>query len=699
MALAVSWPRRFRRPAARARVARGGVFSFYPTMWSTVGIVVSGFWLCRSALSKFQKRKRYGSNTGKQLTRPTEDLTDTFLDVFPSHICILDETGNILRVNRAWREFANANPPLRTNVCEGANYLAVCDSAKGEPTASIVATALRSLMARQLPEFSIDYPCHSPVEERWFTARLCRYSSDGLLQIVVTHEPITARKLAERAFQQSEDHCHRTLEQALDGLYVLNGERRLSQVNHATCLISGYSREELIGMSALDVLAPEEHDRFGVVWQKLMAGGTDESEWCLVRKDGSRINIEVRARMQSNGNVVGFARDITERKEAEKLRHARDAAEAASRAKDQFLAMLSHELRTPLAPVLMATRMIEQDMTLPDHVRDLASTIHRNIEVQARLIDDLLDQTRIARGKLELHHKRVSIHAVLEQVLRILENEFSAKQLHVRVELHAANPRLEADEARLHQILWNLLKNAIKFTSQHGTITVRTGTPAPNRVRVEVSDTGIGIEPELLPRLFHPFEQGGTAVTRQFGGLGLGLAISQKIAELHGGTLSGHSEGKNRGSTFILDMPTVESLAGEAAPHASPPQVRPTVHGLRILLVEDHADTARILARLLKRHGHHVHISNNLHDAEESAESEAFDLVLSDLALPDGTGYELMEFLRAHHPLPGIAMSGFGMEQDIQKSHEAGFAEHLVKPVDPARLEEAIEHVVHSERL
>ncbi|MHA3773753.1 PAS domain-containing hybrid sensor histidine kinase/response regulator [Verrucomicrobiota bacterium sgz303538] len=618
--------------------------------------------------------------------------------MFPSHICILDETGNILRVNRAWRDFADANPPLRTNVCEGANYLAVCDAARNEPTAYAVATALRSLIAGRISEFSIDYPCHSPVEERWFTARLCRYSSDGVVQIAIAHVPITARKLAERALQQSEAHCHRMLEQALDGLYVLDDEGRLAMINHATCLMTGYSRDELIGMHALQVLAPEDHARFGEIWQKLMAGGIDQAEWCLLRKDGSRTDIEVRARMHSNGYVVGFARDITERKEAEQLRHARDAAEAASRAKDQFLAMLSHELRTPLAPVLMATRMIEQDMTLPEHVRDLASTIHRNIEVQAHLIDDLLDQTRIARGKLELHRKKVSIHAVLEQVLRILENEFTAKQLQVRVELHAANSQLEADEARLHQILWNLLKNAIKFTSHHGTITVRTGTPAPNRVRVEVSDTGIGIEPELLPRLFHPFEQGGTAVTRQFGGLGLGLAISQKIAELHGGTLSGHSEGKNRGSTFILEMPTVESPASEAVPQASPPQVRPAVHGLRILLVEDHADTARILARLLKRHGHHVHISNNLQDAEKSAESEAFDLVLSDLALPDGTGYELMAFLRAHHPLPGIAMSGFGMEQDIQKSHEAGFAEHLVKPVDPARLEEAIEHVVHSER-
>jgi PAS domain S-box-containing protein len=683
------------RSAVRSQVARRTVSSLNST-WSRVAFSTLALWLFRTLLPSFSRAKRSKFSIREQVQHGTEMIDRAVLDVLPSHICILDENATIIAVNQAWRAFAKANPPVKANVCEGANYLAVCEASTDEPTGTAFASALRALIAGRLPHFSFEYPCHSPAEERWFTAKAYRYEHDGSVRVAITHEATTARKLAERSAEQSEERYHIIIEQALDGIYVMDRQGRFTMVNNAACIMTGYPRDELIGMHALQVLVPEDHPQFEVIWAKLMAGGIDQSEWCLIRKDGSRIDIEVRARMQSDGQVVGFARDVTERNEAQVLRIERDAAETASRAKDEFLAMLSHELRTPLAPVLMATRIIEQDEELPQNIRDLAATIHRNVELQARLIDDLLDQTRIARGKMELHRTKSTVTELISHVLKILEGEIKSKKLQVRMEEHATNPHIEGDVVRLQQILWNLIKNAVKFTPSHRAITIRTNNPTPDRVRIEVADTGIGIEPDLLPRLFKPFEQGNASMTRRFGGLGLGLglAISEKLATLHRGTLTARSEGKDRGATFTLELPTVAAPRSGAPVHAPSSKESATRRGLRILIVEDHADTARVLARLLERHGHHVLIGNTLHEAEALAESEPLDLVLSDIDLPDGTGYDLMDFLRRTHPLPGIAMSGFGMEQDVRKSHEAGFSEHLVKPVDASRLEDAIEHLV-----
>jgi CheY-like chemotaxis protein len=252
---------------------------------------------------------------------------------------------------------------------------------------------------------------------------------------------------------------------------------------------------------------------------------------------------------------------------------------------------------------------------------------------------------------------------------------------------------VSADSARIQQVLWNLLKNAVKFTPESGAITVRTSDVGDDRVRVEVIDTGIGMDEGVARRAFDAFTQGGDAITRQYGGMGLGLAISKTLVDAHGGTLNATSNGPGKGSTFTIELPG----AREARPAPARPDPARSAGGdrkLRILLVEDHADTARVLSRLLRRLGHTVHVAGTVASALATAEREAIDLVLSDLGLPDGTGIDLLRRINERRPTTAIALSGYGMEQDVKKSLAAGFRKHLTKPVSFSNLQAAIESVM-----
>jgi PAS domain S-box-containing protein len=394
--------------------------------------------------------------------------------------------------------------------------------------------------------------------------------------------------------------------------------------------------------------------------------------------------------------------DITERKQAEeRLRQAKESAEAANQAKDQFLAALSHELRTPLTPILAVVSRLERDERLDALVREELSMIRRNAELEARLIDDLLDLTRIARGKLELHPEMVDLRQTLDHALQTCcSPDQAARRPRIVTDFAPGAPCVWGDAPRITQVLWNLLNNAVKFTPAEGTITVRTRLEERNGrrwVALEIADTGIGIEPAALPKIFEGFEQGERTITRQFGGLGLGLAISKAIAELHGGDLSAASEGRGKGSTFILRLPVEEEIVAVGAPADSLPGGEAGTpdadRALHILLVEDHADTAEAMADLLRLLGHRVEVAGSVAAALATAETHteaAFDLVVSDLGLPDGSGLELMRELTRRHGLKGIAVSGYGMEEDIRKSREAGFERHLTKPINLQTLETAI---------
>ena len=351
-------------------------------------------------------------------------------------------------------------------------------------------------------------------------------------------------------------------------------------------------------------------------------------------------------------------------------------------AKDQFLAMLSHELRTPLTPVLASALALESEPALPQDVQESLQMIRRNVELEARLIDDLLDLTRIDRGKVQLNFEVVDAHTLLQNALEICQAEIDRKHLRRSLNLGARKVHLRADPARLQQIFWNLINNAVKFTPSDGQISISTSNTSKGELRVEIADTGLGIEPDSLPKIFDAFEQGGRT---QLGGLGLGLAISKALVEAHKGTITAQSAGRNKGSTFTLVFLTSEKAAAQIAPAVSPKL--PAHQAMRILLVEDHEDSNRSLTNLLRRRGYHVQSALDFQSALDLGTKGEFDVLISDLALPDGSGIDLMQTLQSTRPILGIALTGFGMENDVRKSRDAGFQHHLVKPIDLNKLD------------
>jgi HAMP domain-containing protein/signal transduction histidine kinase len=354
-------------------------------------------------------------------------------------------------------------------------------------------------------------------------------------------------------------------------------------------------------------------------------------------------------------------------------------------AKDQFLAMLSHELRTPLTPVLATALELENEPDVRPDVRESLQMIRRNVELEARLIDDLLDLTRIDRGKVQLNFEIVDADKLLQNALEICQPEIDRKHLTPSLNLSAKSVHMRADPARLQQIFWNLINNAVKFTPANGQITITTTNDSGGKLRVEIADSGMGIEPEALPKIFDAFEQGGRT---QLGGLGLGLAISKTLVEAHKGTIVAQSNGRNKGSMFALVFPTSEKVEAQIAPALSPRLAER--QPMRILLVEDHEDTNRSLTSLLRRRGYQVKSALTFQSALDLSAKEEFDVLISDLGLPDGSGIDLIQKLASKPPL-GIALTGFGMEKDIRKSREAGFHHHLVKPIDLNKLDSLIQ--------
>lgn len=383
---------------------------------------------------------------------------------------------------------------------------------------------------------------------------------------------------------------------------------------------------------------------------------------------------------------AALEREAEERRRRIKAESAQAEAEAANAAKDRFLAMLSHELRTPLSPIIHAVTLLEEE-GCPEHLREAVETIHRNVKLEARLIDDLLDLARVRNDKLHLDLKTVGLHEILRQAIGICRPDITSRRIALEERLEAVSTHVIADPARLQQVIWNLLTNAAKFTPSGGTIIVRsTELEATRQVMIEVTDNGAGIAPEKIRRIFNAFEQ---AEAPAHTGLGLGLAICKALVEKHRGWIEAHSAGVGQGATFRILLPIAQPVM-ETKP--ATPQAVPDGLGLRLLVVEDHRDTLDTLQQLLKRRGYAVRTAGSVEQALEVAEGYEFDLLVSDIGLPDGRGTELLERLekRSRHPFLAIAMSGFGTDEDLRSSHHAGFAQHLTKPVEFATLHEAI---------
>ena len=361
-----------------------------------------------------------------------------------------------------------------------------------------------------------------------------------------------------------------------------------------------------------------------------------------------------------------------------------DALRHANAAKDDFLAMLSHELRTPLTPVLSLVSSTLGEPTLTPDLRETFTMIQRNIELEARLIDDLLDLTQISSGRLKIERSPVDVHRCIEAALDVCHEGFANKGIIVRTELTAVQRTVLGEFARLNQVFWNLLKNAVKFTRPEGHVTITTANDGTSLV-IEIRDDGMGIEPARLAAIFgafNPIQPRSTAT-----GLGLGLAITRAIVEGHDGEIRAVSGGKDCGTVFRICLPTT-APATDAGPRTH--LASAAVRGRTIMVVEDHEDTRRVLSRTLRRRGYGVTAVGSLAAAVEQFATAPADLIVCDIGLPDGTGWELMDRLRAHGPVRAIAVSGYGMDRDVKKSREAGFLAHLTKPLDFPKLERLI---------
>jgi two-component system CheB/CheR fusion protein len=546
--------------------------------------------------------------------------------------------------------------------------------------------------------------------------------SGNVSQIIEYSLDITARKRAEEALRESESN-YRVLaefsESAINSLpgvfYLFKKAGSLLRWNRNLEEVTGYSPRDISAMSPLDFFNPDEKGIVAEAIGRVFTAGEASVEAQLVRKDGSSVPYHfVGSRMVIDDvpYLIGAGIDMTARQKIEAelcsakriAEQATAAAEKASKAKDHFLAVLSHELRTPLTPVLAAVSLLQQEVSFDEGTTRILEMVRRNVELEARLIDDLLDLTRITRGKIELDKRPIELRTVLQRAVEVCRPDIEARRLHFGVDLGpAATCLVEADTARLQQVFWNLLKNAIKFTPQGGCVGIRCRPGEHGRVSVEVIDSGEGIDPQDLSRIFGAFEQAGRSASRLFGGLGLGLAISRTLVELHGGTIEAHSEGKGKGASFKVQLPTL-SVSAAWGPAAQKGRLararREETRSLCVLLVEDHGDTADMMQRMLESEGHQVQTAGDVATALDMASGQSFDLLISDLGLPDGSGLDLMRELRARGDnLPGIAVSGYGQEQDILQARDVGFAAHVVKPLDMDRLRTVLDDVAsHTSR-
>ena len=522
-------------------------------------------------------------------------------------------------------------------------------------------------------------------------------------QIVAFVVDLSDQRLAEAQLLHNRRMLERVAQATPDMLFVINvGNLNVKFVNNSVADILGYPISAILGMGPQNwtqIVHMGDLAAVAGITAKLDAepdGKILELQCRMKNANGQYRVIHLRGVSFDRGpdgkcrEVLGLGQDVTEQVQAQvELQESHTRLEAASRAKDQFLAALSHELRTPLNPVLGIVSMLENDPALTLSVRDDLRVVRRNVELEARLIDDLLDLTRITNGKLKLHREIIRAHEKVVNAVQICRGEIDAKNIDLELALLASAQLLNADAARCQQVFWNLIKNAVKFTPAGGRVTIRSSNPDSNTWCLEVIDSGVGIPPTMLPRIFDAFEQAGRQ--GQFGGLGLGLAISKTVVEIHGGRILASSPGPGRGATFRVELPTTTGVPRIEAP--APTLSQATRERLRILLVEDHPDTARVMERVLVSLGHSVLLAASVQEARTIINSSLFDLLISDIGLPDGTGLDVVRATRARHQVPAIAVTGFGMDSDIARTREAGFDAHVTKPVDIHRLSKLIETV------
>jgi PAS domain S-box-containing protein len=497
------------------------------------------------------------------------------------------------------------------------------------------------------------------------------------------------------ALQNNPEEQYRLLmENVKDfAIFLLDTGGKVATWNSGAERITGYTETEVVGQPfgilfrPQDLLNREPERELSIALEK----GRSEDERWHVRKDGGQFWAMgvVTPLWDEGGRLRGYAkimRDITDRKRAEM-----DLAEANHR-KDDFLAMLAHELRNPLAPILNGLQLLRLETAVGPGGQTAIGMIERQAKHLTRLVDDLLDVSRITTGKVSLRKERVALHTVIDHAIETVRPLVDSRKHRLSVSLPSETVWLEADAARLTQVIGNLVNNAAKYTEPGGYVRLTAEREGPN-VIIRVTDTGIGILPEMLPRVFESFVQADRSIDRSQGGLGIGLTLAKSLVEMHGGKVEAHSPGVGKGSEFVVRLPVVPEvtpLKPEAAPEGKPKKTIP----IRLLVVDDNPDTVQSLAMLLRLYGHDVMTADSGPAALEAALADHRDVILLDIGLPGIDGYEVARRIRAQRSKPVlIAMTGYGQPEDQHKSKEAGFDYHLTKPVDPVRLQDLLDKI------
>jgi len=568
-------------------------------------------------------------------------------------------------------------------------------------------------------------------------------SDDELLRSVALQNArsiLEARRKSEnelretqRALRESEERLRAVFEQAAVGIVIARLDGRYVEMNRKFCEILGFSEEELQGRTFRDITHPDDLAMTGPMVDDLKSGRIDHYalEKRYVRQDGRTIWGRATVTMLRAGGetdrFIGVLEDITLRKEAERElaevaadnarlyeaakkaaderkqlleseRHARAAAERASVMKDEFLATLSHELRTPLSAILGWSQVLRSRVPAPEDLQRGLETIERNARMQTQLIEDLLDMSRVTSGKLRLDVQPVMPSTFIEAALETVRPSADAKGVRLEPVLDSGAGPVSGDPARLQQVVWNLLSNAIKFTPKGGKVQVLLER-VNSHLEISVADTGEGIAPEFLDHVFERFRQADASTTRQYGGLGLGLAIVRSLTELHGGTIAARSAGRGKGSTFTVNLPlaVIRHTPGGSRQHPRAPAPLPSdwgdvdLGGVKILVVDDQPDARELVARILTDCRALVVAASGAAEALELVQSWRPDVLVSDVGMPDMDGYMLLQKVRELPPdrggrTPAIALTAFARSEDRTRALHGGFQVHCSKPVEPAEL-------------
>jgi len=633
-----------------------------------------------------------------------ESLARSVLDQAAEAIIVCDEQGRVIRASRAASDLCGRNPLLRTfDEVFTLDFSAAQGAGAGPHNVRpgrLAAEVLNGKVLWAAPA-NLRRPDGSQADVL-VSATALRGAEDKTIGCVVNLVEITDLSRAQQALAESEARFRSVLDESRDVIYRLNVQTgRYEYISPAAEAVVGFSVDELMAMdgeASLATIHPDDAPAMQAAGARLLADGKADLEYRQRAKNGeyrwisnhmSLVKDSLGRPLYRNGNI----RDITERKQAEdKLRASNLELAEADRRKNDFMAVLSHELRNPLAPIRNSTYILERAVPGGEQSRRAVAVIERQAGQLARLVDDLLDVTRITRNKIQLQRETIELNDLAQHTIEDQRSLFDRAEVRLEFNPAPAPVFVDVDRNRVAQIIGNLLQNAAKFTGRGGATRITITTEAAEkRAVIQIADTGVGMAPEMLSRLFQPFSQADSTLDRSKGGLGLGLALAKGLAKLHGGDVTANSAGLGQGAEFVVRLPLAMEKPATPQPGASA-----TKSHRRVLVIEDNLDAADSLRDVLAFGEHEIEVAYNGPDGIAKARKFRPEVVLCDIGLPGMDGYEVARTFRADATLKGaflVALTGYALPEDLERAQAAGFARHIAKPPSLEKLEEIIDEV------